>query len=219
MAQSWERLAFLHWPVDAGVLAEVLPPGIEPDQFEGSAWIGVTPFQARRTRLRFTLPIPIVSSFPEINLRTYVTHAGKPGIWFMSLETSNWPAVHAARKAYRLPYHHASQELRVDGECVEFGSRRDEASFAARYCPVGPVRRAEPGTFEYFMAERYCLYTLNERRDLLRADIEHQPWPLQPAECEISTNTMAYPYGIELTGEPRTHYADRVDVVFWTLTR
>jgi uncharacterized protein YqjF (DUF2071 family) len=69
------------------------------------------------------------------------------------------------------------------------------------------------------MAERYCLYTLDEREDLLRADIHHRAWPLQDAEVEIAGNSMARPYGIELTGEPRAHYAERVDVVFWSLTR
>lgn len=220
MAQRWERLAFLHWPVDKRDLAAVLPPGVEPDEFEGRAWIGVTPFAARRTRLRLTPPIPFVSDFPEINVRTYVTPAGgKPGIWFMSLDTSKWPAVHAARKAYRLPYHHAEQTLRVDGDATEFASGRGDAQFAARYRPRGPVFNARPGTFEHFMAERYCLYTLNERRELLRGDINHKPWPLQDAEVEIDGNTMARPYDSELSGGPRVHYADCLDVVFWPLTR
>ena len=220
MSQRWERLAFLHWPVERSALSGVLPPGIEPDEFDGSAWVGVTPFAARGTRLRLTLPIPFVSDFPEINVRTYVTPAGgKPGIWFLSLDTSKRPAVHAARKAYRVPYHHASQAMRVDENWVEFASRRDDARFAARYRPTGPVFHAEPGTFEHFMAERYCLYTLNEWQELLRGDIRHKPWPLQPAEAEISANTMARSYGIELIGEPRIHYADRVDVVFWPLRR
>jgi uncharacterized protein YqjF (DUF2071 family) len=69
------------------------------------------------------------------------------------------------------------------------------------------------------MAERYALYTLNEREELLRGDIHHKAWPLQAAEAEIAGNSMARPYGIELTGEPRAHYAERVDVVFWRLAR
>jgi uncharacterized protein YqjF (DUF2071 family) len=200
-------------------LSAVLPPRVEPDEFEGTAWIGITPFRAAGTRLRFTLPIPFLSSFPELNVRTYVTRGGKPGIWFMSLDTCNRPAVHVARRTYRVPYHHANQAMRRRGEWIEFASRRGEARFAARYRATGPVREAEPGTFEHFMAERYCLYTMNEERELLRGDIEHRPWPLQPAEAEISGNSMARPYGIELRGEPRVHYADRVDVVFWPLTR
>jgi uncharacterized protein len=218
MGQSWERLAFLHWRVAADALADVLPPGIEPDEFDGSAWVGVTPFEVHSFRLRRTLPVPLISTFPEINVRTYVTSEGKPGIWFMSLDTSNWLAVRAARKAYRLPYHHARQAVGRSGDSIEFTSQRSDACFAGRYRPTGPVSEAEPGSFQHFMAERYCLYTVDEQLQLLRGDIHHRPWPLQPAEVEITTNSMARPYGIELNGEPRAHYAERVDVVFWRLT-
>ena|SRR5436190_2153621 len=137
----------------------------------------------------------------------------------MSLDTSNWLAVHAARRSYRVPYHHARQAMKREGDWVEFASRRGDAQFAARYRPTGSVFHAEPGTFEHFMAERYCLYTLDAQQELLRGDIKHKPWPLQPAEAQIGDNTMARPYGVELTGEPRVHYAERVDVVFWPLTR
>lgn len=219
MGQTWERLAFLHWPVDTATLAERLPDGIEPDEFEGSAWVGITPFEVHSFRLRLTLPVPLISTFPEINVRTYVTSDAGPGIWFMSLDTSNVLAVHAARKAYRLPYHRAKQAVRRRDGWIDFASERADARFAARYRPTGPVRQARPGSFEEFMAERYCLYTVDEDLNLLRGDIHHRPWPLQPAEVEIAANTMARPYGIELTGEPRAHYADRLDVVFWRLSR
>lgn len=217
MGQTWERLAFLHWPVARDAVAELLPPGVEPDVFDGSAWIGVTPFEVHSLRLRMTLPVPLISTFPELNVRTYVTSAGKPGIWFLSLDTSNWLAVHAARITYRLPYHHAQQAVRHHDGWIEFASRRDEAGFAARYRPTGPVREARAGSFEQFVAERYCLYTVDDQLRLLRGDIHHRPWPLQAAEVDIGGNTMARPYGLELTGEPRAHYADRLDVLFWRL--
>jgi uncharacterized protein len=195
----------------------VLPPGIEPDVYDGSAWIGVTPFEVHSFRLRMTLPVPLISTFPEINVRTYVTSLGKPGIWFMSLDTNSRLAVLAARKSYRLPYHRARQAVRREDGWIDFASERGDARFAARYRPTGPVREAEPDSFEHFAAERYCLYTTDEHLQLLRGDIHHKPWPIQDAEVEIAGNTMARPYGIELTGEPRAHYADRLDVVFWRL--
>jgi uncharacterized protein YqjF (DUF2071 family) len=219
MGQSWERLAFLHWPINAAVLSAVLPPGIDADEFEGSAWIGVTPFEVHSFRLRFMLPMPLISTFPEVNVRTYVTNDARPGIWFMSLDTSNRLAVHAARIAYRLPYHHARQAVRRRDSWIEFASARADARFVARYRPAGRVSRAKPGTFEHFMAERYCLYATDDQLRLLRGDIHHKPWPLQPAEVDIVANSMGRPYGIELTDEPRAHYAERIDVAFWRLSR
>jgi len=196
----------------------VLPPRVEPDEFEGTAWIGITPFRAAGTRLRFTLPIPFLSSFPELNVRTYVTRGGKPGIWFMSLDTSNALAVHAARKAYRLPYHRARQTMHYDGDEVEFASSRGDARFAARYKPTGPVRHAQPGTFEHFMAERYCLYTLNERHECYAETSITSLGRCSRPRAQIGANTMARPYGFELAGQARVHHAERLDVVFWPLT-
>ncbi|MFL5838909.1 MAG: YqjF family protein [Thermoleophilaceae bacterium] len=218
MGQSWENLAFLHWPVDRAALARVLPPQIEPDEFDGSAWVGVTPFEVRSFRLRNTLPVPVVSSFPEINVRTYVTRDDKPGIWFMSLDAGSRFAVHAARRAYRLPYHRARIGVRARNGEVDYASRRigGDAAFTGRYRPVAPVREAQPGSFEHFAAERYCLYALAGDR-VMRADIHHRPWPIQAAEAELSANTMARPYGIDLGGVPRVHFARKLDVVIWSL--
>jgi uncharacterized protein YqjF (DUF2071 family) len=111
--------------------------------------------------------------------------------------------------------------MRARGDTVEFASRRrsDAARFAGCYRPVGPVREARGGSFEEFVAERYCLYTLDEHEQPLRADIHHRPWPLQDAEVDIAGNSMARPYGIELSGPPRAHYAEHLDVVLWRLTR
>src|SRR5436309_3251898 len=101
MGQTWEDLLFAHWPVDPDELRSVVPPQIPIDTFGGSAWVGVTPFVVTGVRARLTLPMPYTSRFPEINVRTYATVDGKPGIWFFSLDTPNRAAVATARRVYR----------------------------------------------------------------------------------------------------------------------
>jgi uncharacterized protein YqjF (DUF2071 family) len=221
IAQSWERLLFAHWRVDPEALARVLPPNIEPDVFDGSAWVGVTPFQIKGFRIHGTPPLPLVSNFPELNVRTYTTFDGKPGIWFLSLDTSNPLAVQGARRLYRLPYHRAAQSAEARGDGLRFESRRKggEAALEIDYRPTGPVFNAAPDSLEWFLAERYCLYTLDEQLRVHRGDIHHPPWPLQPAEADIGENTMARPYGIELEGDPLLHFAALQDVVIWRLER
>jgi uncharacterized protein YqjF (DUF2071 family) len=106
------------------------------------------------------------------------------------------------------------------GTRVEYTSRRTDARghrarFEGRYGPTGPVSPAKPGTLEYFLTERYCLYTLGGRGEPMRAEIHHPPWPLQPASAEIAVNTMPPP-GIELPEEPPLlHFAARQDVLVW----
>ena len=219
MGQTWERLLFAHWAVDPARLEEVVPPELPLDVVDGRAWVGVTPSEVKGLRVRGVVPPPVISSFPEINVRTYVTVDGRPGIYFFSLDTSSRLGVETARRAYRLPYFRASQ--RHDGE--GFASRRvhsdgPPAEFVGTYRPLGDPAPAEPGSIEHFLTERYCLYTLDEGRRVQRGEIHHRPWPLQAAEAEIELNTMGDQIGLELGGTPLLHYSHRQDVVFWRLT-
>jgi uncharacterized protein YqjF (DUF2071 family) len=215
MGQTWEDLLFAHYRVPVTQLREHVPEGLDVQEHSGSGWLGVTPFAVTGLRARGVPPLPFVSSFLELNARTYVTRNDKPGIWFFSLDASSEGAVLAARRLYRLPYFRARMRMergsRVNFECA----RDSQTEFRGRYGAVGPVSPAEPGSLEHFLTERYCLYAEHERR-LFRAEIHHRPWPLQPAEAEIGTNTMA-PSGIELDGEPVLHYSGRQDVVIWAL--
>jgi uncharacterized protein YqjF (DUF2071 family) len=221
MGQTWVELLFAHWPLAPEQLEPVLPPQLPLDTYEGSAWIGVTPFEVRNLRLRGTAPAPLLSSFAELNVRTYVVVDGKPGIYFLSLDAASRAAVIAARRAYRLPYFHARIKRSSDGG-VDFASRRisadgPPAEFRASFGPIGEPLDVREGSLERWLAERYCLYTLDQRGRLRRGEIHHPPWPLQRASAEIGLNTMAVPFGIELDGEPLFHFSARQDVVIWPL--
>jgi uncharacterized protein len=222
MGQTWERLMFAHWPVPVEVLRRVVHPAIPIDTFDGTAWLGITPFTVTGLHARLTPPLPVISSFHEINVRTYATLEGRPGIYFLSLDAASRLAVETARRVYRVPYFHSGIDVDQDGERVRYASEREQpdgppAAFDAEYEPVGPVFHAMPGSFDHWLAERYCLYTVDERQAVQRGDIHHPPWPLQRADAQIVRNTMAAPYGIRLSGDPVLHYAHRQDVVFWPL--
>jgi uncharacterized protein YqjF (DUF2071 family) len=218
IAQSWVDLLFAHWRVEAVALRELVPPELELDEHDGSAWLAIAPFLITGFRLRGTLPLPLVSTFPELNVRTYVTYEDKPGIWFFSLDTSSRIAVEAARRTYKLPYFHARTVHERRGDRVEFSNARGERAFEATYRDSTTAAfEPPPGSLEHFLTERYCLYAVDEE-GLHRAEIHHPPWRLRPAAAEISLNTMP-PDGVELAGEPRFHRAERQDVVIWTLEK
>ena len=196
-----------------------MPDGLRVDAFDGNAWLGITPFRIDAVRLRGMLPSPFGSGFRELNVRTYVTHDDRPGIWFFSLDASSRLAVSAARRLYRLPYFQARIECRRDGPQIGFrsvrvdgrprGSRRRTARRARSSTP-------SPPTLEHFLTERYCL--AQEGRRLYRADIHHRPWPLQPADAGVRAASMP-PEGIELPDRPPLlHFASRLDVVIWRPT-
>lgn len=198
MKQTWRTLAFMHWRLDPGVLAGLLPAPFTPDTFDGYAWIGIAPFEITGLRVRGVLPLPGVSRFPELNLRTYTTLDGKPGVYFFSLDAASRLAVWGARRFYRLPYFKAAMTIRRGAGTVHFSSERlagaPGASFAARYSPSGPARTSELGSLDYFLTERYCLYTVGRTGRPLRAEIMHPPWLLHPAEATIERNSLAQPW-------------------------
>jgi uncharacterized protein len=221
MGQTWEDLLFAHWRAEVDGLRALLPPGVELDLFEDEAWVGLTPFRLTGLRARGLPPLPFLSSFLELNTRTYVTAGGKPGIWFFSLDAGSELAVEGARRGYKLPYYRAEIRAEWGGGWLSYESRRrdsrgEPAAFRARYRPIGDEIDPDPRSLAHFLTERYCLYALDEGQ-LKRAEIHHPPWPLRPAEAAIEENTMPPP-GVELVdAEPLLHFSARQDVVIWPL--
>jgi uncharacterized protein len=222
---SWHDLLFMHWPVHEEALRSLIPPALHLDTFGGSAWLSVTPFRMTGVRPRFLPSVPPLSNFPELNVRTYVTAGGKPGIWFFSLDAGNPVAVRLARATFHLPYLDAEMSCAVVGDEVHYRSVRTRggtpgAELAARYRPVGEPSESRPGTLENFLTERYCLYAADGRDNVYRGDIHHHPWPLQPAEAEVEKLTMTEQIGVALpeTG-PILHFSERLDVLAWSPRR
>jgi uncharacterized protein YqjF (DUF2071 family) len=213
--QSWHDLLFVHWPVPASALHRFVPAGLTLDEFDGTAWLGLVPF--RMTGVRFAgLPaVPWLSAFVEMNLRTYVTGRDKPGVLFLRMDASRLVAAKAARAALSLPYVWSTMRVTCDGAAVEYRSHRHDARLDARYEPIGPPALAVPGSFEEFATERYCLYSSHRGR-LLRVDIDHPRWELQPATWQPRVNTIAQSLGLPATpSDPHVRFARRQDVVGW----
>ena len=225
MTQTWNDLLFAHWPVDAAALREKIPSGFELDEFEGQAWVGVVPFYMTNVSPRGVPNLPWMSEFAELNVRTYVRVGGDPGVYFFSLDAANPVAVGAARTMFHLPYFSADMTVEERDGWIHYESRRSSASappgeFVARYRPTGNARPPVKGTLDYFLTERYCLFTVDSSYHACRADIHHPPWPLQLAEAQISVNTMADAAGIRLpVVAPLFHFSKRQDMVAWMLRR
>jgi uncharacterized protein YqjF (DUF2071 family) len=230
MTQRWNDLLFAHWPVSPASLARLIPDGLQVDTYHGSAWIGVVPFWMDRIKLRGLPPVPFASSFPELNLRTYVRdqQTGTPGVLFLSLDASSLLAVGFAQAMFSLPYHWAEMkfEQRSEREFAYYSRRRwtkPPVIFKARYRGLGPTRKlaeSRSGSLEYFLTERYCLFTRSRTGEPMRANVHHIPWPLEEAEAEIERNDLPGAMGIRLPNEePVLHYSRRLAVYVWQLER
>ncbi|MEH7009321.1 DUF2071 domain-containing protein [Neobacillus niacini] len=190
------------------------------DSFNGMGWIGIVSFHMTGVRLHGLPPIPGTVSFPQVNVRTYVILDGKPGIYFLSLDATNRLAASIARTFYKLPYHYADIIIKYNQSGIDFNSKRgsiNKAGLVCNYRPISKQYYAAKGTFDDWMAERYCFYTLNIK-GVLRCDVLHQPWLLQEAEAEISHNTLLTKQEIYVEKEmPVFHFSKRMEVRTWSL--
>ncbi|HVN20055.1 MAG TPA: DUF2071 domain-containing protein [Dongiaceae bacterium] len=219
MKQTWHDLLFAHWSMPLADIKPLIPIELPLDTFDGHAWIGVVPFWMSGVRPRGIPPLPGLSQFPELNVRTYVTYQGKPGVYFFSLDAANWPAVWAARGFFHLPYFEAAMSAREQSGVILYASQRKgmPAEFRGTCRPIAPVHQCEIDSLEYFLTERYCLYTVVAGQ-IHRCNVHHMPWPLQNAQANLAVNTMAEAVGIHLPATaPLLHFAKRLDVLIWPL--
>jgi uncharacterized protein YqjF (DUF2071 family) len=221
MTQTWHDLLFAHWQVETAELRRLVSPQLELDTFDEKAWVAVAPFRMTDIRWRGTPKLPGVSQTPELNVRTYVSFEGRPGVYFFSLDAASRAAVWAARKFFYLPYFRARMQLQRENGWTVYSSKRvkSEGEFNGRYRPSGPVALRSAGTIEHWLTERYCLYTVRGK-NVYRGEIHHQPWPLQDAAAEIKTETMARAAGITLpSSAPLLHFSKCLKVLIWPLRR
>jgi len=222
MYQSWGDLLFMHWEVPAEELRRLIPGRLSVDTFDGRAYVGVTPFTLWGVRPAFTPPLPWVSEFHEINVRTYVHLGGVPGVWFFSLDANSSIAVAGARALFRLPYFVAEISREHKGDTTVFMSSREggagpPAYFGATWVTGEELPEAEPATLEFFLTERYYLYTA-DGDVLYRARIHHRPWPLRRVRVETYRSSMVEAAGVERpSGGPLIHHGGPVDVEVWPL--
>jgi uncharacterized protein YqjF (DUF2071 family) len=222
MTQTWHDLLFAHWRVDVSSLRRAVPAAFDLDLFDGEAWVGVVPFHMTNVGLRATPAVPWISAFPELNVRTYVRVADRPGVYFFSLDADRGLAVAAARTLLNLPYYTADMTIERRDDAIRYESARrtrPSGQFNATYEPVGDPFAPAAGSIEYFLTERYCLYHHNRLGHPYRLDIHHRPWSLQFARATITMNTMAAASHLALNGAPLLHFARRQDALAWPPAR
>lgn len=225
MHQVWDRLLFLHWPMDAKHLRPLIPPELEIDTWEGTAWIGVTPFTIRGIRPPLMPALPVISTSHELNVRTYVQRNGEPRVWFLSLDASNSLAVWAARLGFGLPYFRAKMKMTIETQSVHFESSRTHAeappaTFRASWKLGSRFPDAAPATRDFFLIERYALYSSSGDR-LYQAGIHHRPWPLSSARVDQLDSTLLKSHGLIPPREvPVVHaQAEPLHVWIWPTKR
>lgn len=220
---TWHDLLFMHWPIESELLARWLPKNLTIDTFEGQAWISVVPFRMSGVAPRWVPDIPWMSSFPELNVRTYVTVNDNPGVWFFSLDATNPIAVRAARMLFHLNYVDARIGIELEENWYRYHSVRTDKKYPPSelrvdYRPIGDSFLAEPGSLEDWLTARYCLYAASPRGQLFCGEIDHTAWKLRRAQAVIHENSMLHHYGLNATEPAMLQFAERTEVLAWSLS-
>lgn len=221
MQQTWKDLLFLHYKVPYEILRDLVPQELELDSYKGETWISISPFKMRNVRFRSLPPVPTAYNFLEVNLRTYVKHNGKGGIYFFSLDTSSTLSALGARAAF-LPYFRAKMFISGNGgfkfSSDRKGNNKTPAILDVEYRPVSVAFVSEKGSLEEWLVERYCLFQEARKGKIIEINIHHLPWDLQHAEAVVNFNSLTEPFGFTIPDQkPLMHFVKSKKVLVWPL--
>lgn len=226
MLQTWAELLFLHWRVDPEGLQKTLPKGLHLDTWDGTAWLGIVPFHMRKIRPTGLPIVPWISNFLELNVRTYVhDESGRPGVWFHSLDTNRLIASQIGRSVFKLPYFPASMQSRTDESgwsnyrCRRLG-RRETASYRFRPEASQAAVTSIPGTLEFFLLERYLLFSHDPRSGrIFSGQVHHTPYHYRNVEVSDASPLPLVWGGLPAVEGPPVHacFAEPVDVEVFAL--
>jgi uncharacterized protein YqjF (DUF2071 family) len=230
-SQRWNDLLFAHFAIDPPLLRRLVPDALTLDLYDGVAWVTISPCCTSHLRPGGVPPLPRLSFFPQVNLRTYVTMGGKPGLFYFSVDAASLPAVWLARIFFRMPYWHSA--IQVSGATMQARNPQEKtihfhscrlhgptslngpARFEAIYSPEGDPEQARHGSLDEFLTERYCMYSWN-RRKFYRIEVHHQPWLLQQTSVEIRANSIVEPLGLALPMKPDVcHFSRSIKMLMW----
>jgi uncharacterized protein len=221
MLQGWHNLSSVHWRYDPRRVQALLPKGFTVDIFDGSAWVGLIPFEMRRIRLPFGprggLSAGRFSTFPETNIRTYIRDArGRRGVWFFSLDITRLAPTLVARVGYGLPYCTARMTIETAGNRVSYRSDRTwprpRGPHSDLSVDIGSRVSVAPDSLEAFLSARWALGSTFARR-LVWAEIEHPEWPLHHASVVDCDESLVVAAGLRPPqGEPIALWSPGVEV-------
>jgi uncharacterized protein len=198
--QAWMDLTFVHWALDPGLVAPLLPDGVRPDVLDGATQVGLVAFRMRDVGIWRSPAIPWFGSFAETNVRLYtVDDVGRRGVFFLSLDATRLVPVLVAR-ALGVPYLWSRMSVSDAGGQRAYTCRRrwpGPRGVTSRLVVRPGPRVTEPSELERFVTARWGLH-LSGRSGTAYWPNEHPEWPLHRAELVSLDDGL-----VAATGLPR----------------
>lgn len=208
--QEWRDVVFLHWKVDLGMLQQFVPKELTIDTFEGSAYVSLVPFTMEKIRPRFLPPFSPISTFHEVNVRTYVSQGSKTGVYFLSIEASKRLSCFLARSLSGLPYRPSSMNRSQNHYSAKNYEFADQLELQYEIGSI--IQNKSP--LDIWLTERYALYHV-QNHEVFEFEVHHAEWQMQEAKVKMAT--LHYERFAQLfSGTPDLcHYSKGVEVLSW----
>lgn len=212
--QEWNDAVFLHWKVPVEELTKHIPEGLEIESIDGECWISVVAFTMQKIRPRMLPSLAFISDFHEINVRTYLKHNNKTGVYFLNIEAEKWLSANLARIISTLPYQTAHMKRSNHAGQHTYTSTNAVSRFSLHTTYSIGEEITEKSTLDLWLTERYCLY-LNKGNTISKYEIHHKPWQLY--EIDVTDLDVQFTIdGLPINRKPdMAHYSTGVQVVAW----
>ena len=179
LTAEWRRLINLTYRVPADKLLPLLPPGLEPDWWEGHAHVSLVAFDFLQTRVK-GIRIPFHVNFPEVNLRYYVRRGSRNGVMFVKELVPKYAIAKVARWSYNEPYERRPMrsEVREVGDSqilrheVRFGKQIQSLEVETGLKGLVP----EEGTPDHFFKEHDLGFGVRRNGQVLCYRVDHPKW-------------------------------------------
>ncbi|MEZ4805296.1 MAG: DUF2071 domain-containing protein [Bacteroidia bacterium] len=211
--QEWNRVIFLHWRVELEDIRPLVPAELDIDSIHGTYWVSIVVFSVENTQTRILPPFKLLSNYQQVNIRTYVKHKNRPGVFFLNVEASKWWSCLIAKSLSGIQYRPAEMD-RTDERFDSFSKDKcDNVNFDYEL----HYRVSQKNELDYYLTERYALFTKN-RGKINEYNIHHLQWPLRKIELRVLfVKYPQFPFLMQL-GPAKTHYSEGVQVLIWGKT-
>lgn len=183
LSARWENLIMANYAIDPEILKPYLPVGVELDFYEGKTYVSLVGFMFKRTSL-FNIPIPLLGTFEEINLRFYVKRMEgnlvKRGVVFIN-ETVPYRAVGwLANMLYKEHYISIPTknliETRQEAKNIRYEWKINKAWNHIAVTAGIENFTMNAGGIEEFIFEHYYGYTKLNDRVSQEYEVNHPRW-------------------------------------------
>lgn len=208
--QEWNNVIFLHWEVHLEELKKFVPEELEIDLFQGKAWVSVVAFTMEKIRPKFLPAFPPISTFDEINVRTYVRFGSKTGVYFLSVEGGKSLSCKIAKGISELPYRY-SKIKRTKNQYQSINSEYND-EFDLQFLIGEKIKEKKP--LDIWLTERYALFQ-DTKKSINEFEIHHLEWPIR--EIEIKNLRVKYArFDKLIRNKPdKIQYSRGVKVIAW----